>query len=46
MKKLLQYLALALAVGVPTAALAAKAVSSHSGHHCCKHCPPGCPLCP
>jgi hypothetical protein len=40
MKKLLMYVFLALAVGVPTAAWAAEAACS-----CCPDCPPGCPCC-
>ena len=41
MRKLLQYLVLALAVGVPTVALAAETAAAC---HCCPDCP-GCPCC-
>ena len=40
MKKLIMYLLLGLAVGVPTAAWAAEAACA-----CCPDCPPGCPCC-
>lgn len=40
MKKLIMYLLLGLAVGVPTVAMAAEAVCA-----CCPDCPAGCPCC-